>query len=79
MPLNYQKPKLPNPIIERVKSVITQIISYFRPDVALGIFTIAGILLAFTQRGIGFWLAYSVFIICYFVERIIKLTSRSKE
>jgi len=79
MPLTLVgKPKLKNPIINRIRNVTSQLFSYIRPEVILGIFLVCAILLAFLQiPAIGFYLVFGIFIAGYFCERIfIKIKKR---
>jgi len=79
MPLSFPT-KLKTPIITKVRNVVNQSLVYIRPEIILGVFLIVAILLAFLKiSAIGFYIVFSIFIIGYFAERIIKVLQRKPE
>jgi len=74
MPLNNFKPK-PSLTIGLKKTVdkVLNYVLYLNPQIALGIFLMAAIVLALLEKeSIGFYVVFSIFIIGYFAERIFK-------
>ena len=73
MPLNYEQPITKKiPIIQKVGSLFLRLLVLIRPETVLGVFLIAGILLAFLRtQSIGFYIVFGIFIVGYFAERII--------
>ena len=79
MPLSFPT-RLRTPIITKVRNVVNQSLVYIRPEIILGVFLIVAILLAFLKiSAIGFHIVFSIFIIGYFAERIIKVLQRKPE
>ena len=79
MPLSFPT-RLRTPVITKVRNVVNQSLVYIRPEIILGVFLIVAILLAFLKiSAIGFYIVFSIFIIGYFAERIIKVLQRKPE
>ena len=79
MPLSFPT-RLRTPVITKVRNVVNQSLVYIRPEIILGVFLIVAILLAFLKiSAIGFYVVFGIFIIGYFVERIIKVLQRKPE
>jgi len=80
MPLNYEAPKVREiSVTQKVGSLFLRLLALIRPETVLGVFLIAAILLAFFQtQSIGFYIVFGIFIVGYFVERIIITVWRHK-
>lgn len=80
MPLNYEAPKVREiSVTQKVGSLFLRLLALIRPETVLGVFLIAAILLAFLRtQSIGFYIVFGIFIVGYFVERIIITVWRHK-
>ena len=77
MPLNNFKPKSSLTLgFKRTVDKVLNYVLYLNPQIALGIFLMAAIVLSFSEKeSIGFYIVFSIFIIGYFFERITKIKS----
>ena len=72
MPLtSTERPKIP--IKNKLRSLIGNTVSYFRPEVFLGVLLVFSAILAFLKSATGFYIICGVFIVGYFSERIIRI------
>jgi len=72
MPLNYtQKPSIN--FLTKAKETIQRVLNYLYPEIFVVIFLFASLLFEVFNREVnwGWYLAFSILIIGYFVERII--------
>jgi hypothetical protein len=68
---NTSKPKIK--LIQRARDIVNTTVNLLKPDMFFGIFLLVEItLVALRQNNWGFDIVFGVFIICYFIERIIK-------
>jgi len=79
-PLNYEKPRVKKiPIVQKVGSLFLRLLALIRPETIFGVFLIVAILLAFLQmQSIGFYIVFGIFIIGYFLERIVLTVWKQK-
>ena len=71
-----QKAKLQiSTVIQNVVNVTT---SFLKPDVYFGFFLVLVFISLIFKQLTGFYIVVSVFILCYFTERIVKLIYKSK-
>ena len=75
MPLNNFKPKAALTIgLKQTVDKVLNYVLYLNPQIALGIFLMAAIVLAFTEKEAnGFYLVFALFIAGYFFERVTKI------
>ena len=73
--LNNNKPKIK--LIQRARNIVNTTINLLKPDTYFGIFIIVEIVLVLLkQNNWGFNIVFGIFIIAYFVERIVKLLQK---
>jgi len=71
-------PQVKKHIGEAVRNILANTFNFLRPDVYFGLFLICAIGFAFINSW-GFYICFSVFLICYFAERIIKLLKKNEK
>ena len=80
MPLNYSKPiKKKVPVAQKVSSLFARGFSFIYPSTLFVTFLLVAIILAFIQiQALYFYVAFGVFIVGYFAERILMVVGRYK-
>ena len=69
--LNNSKPKIK--LIQRARNIVNTTVNLLKPDIFFGIFLFFIILGQFIDKAnIGLDIVFSIFIFCYFGERVIK-------
>ena len=73
--INNSKPKIK--LIQKARNIVNTTINLLKPDIFFGIFLLVEIILVLLkQNNWGFDIVFGIFIIAYFVERIVKLLQK---
>ena len=79
MPLNYSQPPKKT-IFSNIRNAVSRLFIFPFPEMFLLAFLFFGIILEiFKRTSLGWYLVFGIFVIGYFVERIIRIIKKRKE
>jgi len=83
MPLNAEKPKISNPLINKIRQATARtlsiLVSWIQLEIILAVFLVFAIVFAFLNRpAIGFYAVFGLFVVGLFSERIILSINKRK-